>query len=362
MPIRKIKIAVGLSGGVDSSVAAALLQEQGHEVIGIIMEIFDGSVGIEESGKHACYGPGEKEDVESAAAVCHTLGIPFHVIDLKKEYKSHVLEYFRNEYLAGRTPNPCIVCNHKLKFGFLLEKAKKIGLDFKMFATGHYAQITKSGERFLLKRALDLSKDQTYFLYALTQKQISQTIFPLGAYTKQQVRQIAGSLGLETSIRPESQDFIAGGDYSPLFNREEIEEGDIVDEKGNIIGKHRGIIHYTVGQRKGLGIASDSPLYVIRIDAPNNRVIVSDRKNLFSGGLIAKDLNLIAVKTLDMPHDVQVKIRINHNAADATLFPHERSNARLLFKEPQMALTPGQSAVFYSGDTVLGGGVIEKAL
>ena len=360
MPTRKTKIAVGLSGGVDSSVAAALLQEQGHEVIGIIMEIFDGSVGVEESGKHACYGPGEKEDVEAAAAVCHTLGIPFHVIDLKKEYKSHVLEYFRSEYLAGRTPNPCIVCNHKLKFGFFLEKAKKIGLDFKMFATGHYAQITKSGERFLLKKALDLSKDQTYFLYALSQKQISQTIFPLGTYTKQQVRQIAGSLGLETAIRPESQDFIAGGDYSPLFNREEIEEGDIVDEKGNIVGKHRGIIHYTVGQRKGLGIASGRPLYVIRIDAPNNRIIVSDRKNLFLQGLIAKDLNLIAVKTLDRPHDVQVKIRINHNAADATLFPHERSKARLLFKEPQMALTPGQSAVFYSGDAVLGGGVIEK--
>lgn len=362
MTSRKTKIAVGLSGGVDSSVAAALLLEQGYEVIGIIMKIFDGSVGVEESGKHACYGPGEEEDVEAAAAVCHTLGIPFHVIDLKKEYRIHVLEYFKSEYLAGRTPNPCIVCNHKLKFGFFLEKAKKIGLDFKMFATGHYAQIAKSEERFLLKKALDLSKDQTYFLYALSQKQISQTIFPLGAYTKQQVRQIAGSLGLETAIRPESQDFIAGGDYSPLFNREEIEEGDIVDEKGNIVGKHRGIVHYTVGQRKGLGIASGSPLYVIRIDAPDNRIIVSDRKNLFSEGLIAKDLNLIAVKTLDLPHDVQVKIRINHNAADATLFPHEKGKARLLFKEPQMALTPGQSAVFYSGDTVLGGGVIEKAL
>ncbi|MBW1901456.1 MAG: tRNA 2-thiouridine(34) synthase MnmA [Deltaproteobacteria bacterium] len=319
MTTRKTKIAVGLSGGVDSSVAAALLHEQGHEVIGIIMEIFDGSVGVKESARHACYGPGEKGDVEAAASVCHTFGIPFHVIDLKKEYRSHVLEYFRGEYLAGRTPNPCIVCNQRL------------------------------------------SKDQTYFLYALTQKQILQTIFPLGGYTKQQVRKIAGSLGLETAIRPESQDFIAGGDYSPLFNDEEIEEGDIVDEKGNIIGKHRGIIHYTVGQRKGLGIASGRPLYVLKIDAHNNRIVVSDRESLFSEGLIAKDLNLIAMKTLDLPHDVQVKIRINHTAADATLFPHERSKARILFKEPQMALTPGQSAVFYSGDTVLGGGVIEKA-
>jgi len=361
MTTRKTKIAVGLSGGVDSSVAAALLHEQGHEVIGIIMEIFDGSVGVKESARHACYGPGEKGDVEAAASVCHTFGIPFHVIDLKKEYRSHVLEYFRGEYLAGRTPNPCIVCNQRLKFGFLLEKAKKAGLEFDMFATGHYAQIIKFGERYLLKKAFNLSKDQTYFLYALTQKQISQTIFPLGGYTKQQVRKIAGSLGLETAIRPESQDFIAGGDYSPLFNDEEIEEGDIVDEKGNIIGKHRGIIHYTVGQRKGLGIASGRPLYVLKIDAHNNRIVVSDRESLFSEGLIAKDLNLIAMKTLDLPHDVQVKIRINHTAADATLFPHERSKARILFKEPQMALTPGQSAVFYSGDTVLGGGVIEKA-
>lgn len=351
-----------MSGGVDSSVAAAMLREQGHEVIGIFMEIFDGTMGVAESGRHACYGPGEKEDVAAAASVCQTLGIPFHTIDLKKEYKTHVLEYFRNEYLGGRTPNPCIVCNHRLKFGFLLEKAKKAGLDFKMFATGHYVQTAKSGERFLLKKALDRSKDQTYFLYALSQKQISQTIFPLGGYTKHQVRQIAGSLGFENAVRPESQDFIAGGDYSQLFSHEEMQPGDIVDQKGNIIGRHRGIVHHTVGQRKGLGIASGSPLYVIRIDAPNNRIVVSDRKNLYSKGLIAKDLNLIAVKTLDLPHDVQAKIRINHKAADATLFPYEAYKARILFKESQMALTPGQSVVFYEGDTVLGGGVIEKAL
>lgn len=362
MSTNKKKIAVGLSGGVDSSVAAALLHEKGHEVIGISMEIFDDSLVVEASGRHACYGPGEKEDIESATSVCKTLGVPFHVIDLKKEYKRHVIRYFRSEYLAGRTPNPCIVCNHMLKFGSLLKKARKSGLDFDLFATGHYAQIMESGGRFLLKKAVDLSKDQTYFLYALSQKQISQTVFPLGAYTKQQVRQIAGSLRLATAFRPESQDFIGGGNYAPLFDHEEIKEGDIVDEEGNVMGRHRGIIHYTVGQRKGLGIASHRPLYVLRIDAPMNRIVVSDRKSLFSEGLIAKDLNLIAVKTLDRPHEVRAKIRLNHEAADATLFPYERDKAKILFKKPQMAVTPGQSAVFYSGDTVLGGGIIEQAL
>jgi tRNA-specific 2-thiouridylase len=330
--------------------------------MGITMEIFDGSVHVEESGRHACYGPGEQEDVEAAESVCKTLNIPFQVVDLKKEYKTHVIDYFRTEYLAGRTPNPCITCNHKLKFGFLLEKAKGAGLDFDAFATGHYARTTKSGERFLLKTASDPTKDQSYFLYALTQNQLSQTLFPLGGHTKHQARKIAGSLGLETATRPESQDFIAGGDYSPLFSNEEMKQGDIVDIKGNIMGRHRGIIHYTVGQRKGLGIASDRPLYVRNIDAPNNRIVVSDRDGLFSKGLIAKDLNLIAVETLDRPHQVKVKIRLNHKAVDATVFPHEKGKAKILFNEPQLSVTSGQSAVFYSGDTVLGGGVIEEAL
>lgn len=361
MPKNRLKVVVGLSGGVDSSVTAALLHEKGHEVIGITMEIFDGSVAVEESEKHACYGPGEKEDLEAAASICKTLGIPFHVIDLKKEYKSHVIDYFRREYLAGRTPNPCIVCNHRLKFGFLLERAKEMGLDFEMFATGHYAQIIKSGGRFLLKKAKDRSKDQTYFLYALNQEQISRTLFPLGVYTKQQVRQIACSLGLEAAVRPESQDFIAGGDYSPLFDNEEIKEGDIVDEKGKILGRHQGIIHYTVGQRKGLGIASDRPLYVAKIDPGNNRLEVNDRDSLFSEGLIAKDLKLIAMETLDRPYEVKVKIRLNHKATDAMVFPHENNKAKVLFKGPQLSVAPGQSAVFYLDDTVLGGGTIEKA-
>ena len=358
----RAKVAVGMSGGVDSSVAAALLKNKGYDVIGITMEIFDGSVAVKESHKHACYGPGEKEDVDKAASVCQQIGIPFHVIDLKKEYRNHVLDYFRDEYLKGRTPNPCVVCNKKLKFGFLLEKAKEAGIIFEAFATGHYAEIAESGGRHLLKKAVDLSKDQTYFLYTLTSEELSRTLFPLGGFTKKQVRETAQSLGLETAEEPESQDFIAGGDYASLFTEEEVKEGDIVDDKGNHLGKHRGIIHYTIGQRRGLGVAAPQPLYVVKIDAENNRVVVSDRKQVFSEGLIATDLNLITVERLDKPHKIKSKIRLNHKETAATIFPHEKDMARVLFDEPQMSVTPGQSVVLYEDNFVFGGGIIEQAL
>ena len=353
---------MGLSGGVDSSIAAALLKEEGYEVIGVSMLTFDASMPVTESQRHACYGPGEEDDVNSAAAVCQKLGIPFHAIDLREEFKNHVIDYFRREYLEGRTPNPCIVCNHKLKFGFLLEKTKVMGIDFDFFATGHYAQIAESSGRFLLKRAADLSKDQTYFLYALTQEQLSHTLFPLGGYTKTKVREMALAFGLETANRPESQDFVSGMDYASLFSEEELKEGDIVDESGKVLGTHRGIIHYTVGQRKGLGISSDRPLYVLRIDAQRNRIVVSDKENLISDGLIAADLNLIAVDQLEGPHKVKVKIRLQHEEVEATLLPHENSRAKIVFDEPQMSVTPGQSAVFYADDVVFGGGIIEHSI
>ena len=353
------KVAVGLSGGVDSSVAAALLKDKGYDVIGVAMEVFDGSVAVKGTEKHACYGPDEKEDMDSAASVCKNLGIPFHVIDLKKEFRKHVIAYFRNEYLKGRTPNPCVVCNQRLKFGFLLGKAKKAGIDFDLFATGHYARIVESSGRFLLKRSADLSKDQTYFLYALTSDQRSRILFPLGEYHKKQVRDIARTLGLVTSDRPESQDFISGGDYTPLFEKGEVKEGDIVDEKGEVLGSHRGIIHYTIGQRRGLGIASSRPLYVVRIDAEKNRLVVGERDALFSRGFIATDLNLIAIDRLERSHHVKVKIRLKHEGADAKISPDKNNRAKIVFNEPQMSVTPGQSAVFYRGETVLGGGIIE---
>jgi tRNA-specific 2-thiouridylase len=361
MKKERTKVAVGLSGGVDSSVAAALLCKQDYEVCGITMEIYDGSVHLDESAKHACYGPGEKEDVESAAAICEKLKIPFQAIDLRQEYKNHVIDYFRNEYLEGKTPNPCVVCNQKLKFGFLLEKARQAGVDFDYFATGHYARIVKSGNRFLLKRAADRSKDQTYFLYGLTPQQLASTLFPVGDHTKQQVREMARARGLETADREESQDFIDGGDYSILFAENEIKTGEIVDEKGQVLGEHRGIIHYTIGQRRGLGIASHQPLYVSRIDAAGNRIVVSHHERR-SKGLVATDLNLIAVDRIDRPLDVQVKIRLRHKATDATVYPPDVDQTRIFFKEPQMSVTPGQSAVIYADDTVLGGGIISAAL
>jgi tRNA-specific 2-thiouridylase len=361
MKKKKLKVAVGLSGGVDSSVAAALLCQQDYEVYGITMEIYDGSVQLDESAKHACYGPGEKEDVESAAAICEKLKIPFQAIDLRQEYKTHVIDYFRNEYLEGKTPNPCVVCNQKLKFGFLLEKARQAGCDFDYFATGHYARIVKSGNRFLLKRATDRLKDQTYFLYGLMPQQLARSLFPVGDHTKQQVREMARALGLQTADREESQDFIDGGDYSILFSEDEINAGEIVDENGRVLGEHRGIIHYTIGQRRGLGIASHQPLYVSRIDAANNRIVVSHHEHR-SKGLVATDLNLIAVDRIERPLDVQVKIRLRHKETAATVYPTVGDQTRILFKKPQMSVTPGQSAVIYAEDTVLGGGIITAAL
>jgi len=362
MSKHKTRIAAGLSGGVDSSVAAALLKEQGFDVTGITMAIFDGKVEIQEDTRHACYGPGEHEDIETAASICSGLDIPFHVIDLKREYRHHVIDYFKQEYLSGRTPNPCVVCNEKLKFGFLLERAKDLGIDFDAFATGHYAQIVESHGRSLLKKSIDPLKDQTYFLYMLTPDQLSHTRFPLGIYTKQETLAIARRLGLETADRIESQDFIAGGDYTALFDDKEAMEGDIVDEAGRFLGKHRGIIHYTLGQRQGLGIAADRPLYVLEIDSEHNRIVAGGREQLFSAGLIASNLNLTGLEKLDRSYPVKAKIRLNQNEVDAVVSPHEENRAHIQFAEPQMAVTPGQSVVMYSDDIVLGGGIIEKAI
>ena len=357
-----VPVAVGLSGGVDSSVAAALLREKGYAVRGITMQIFDGSLELKEGHKHACYGPGELEDLEAAESVCKKLNIPLNVIDLRTEYRQFVIDHFRSEYLAGKTPNPCIVCNRRLKFGFLIEKAKNIGADFEFFATGHYARIVKSGRRFLLKKAKDQAKDQSYFLYALTPEQLTRTIFPLGTHTKYEVREMARAFGLTTADRMESQDFIAGGDYSLFFGRDELKAGEIVDRNGKTLGQHQGIVQYTVGQRRGLGIASSRPLYVVKIDAANNRIVVGDKKDLSSEGLIAKDINLIAVDKIERPYQAKVKIRLNSRAVGATVLPYKNGRLKVIFNKAQLSVTPGQHAVFYDKDTVIGGGVIQKAL
>ncbi len=360
---RRIKVAVGLSGGVDSSVAAALLCRKGYDVIGIAMEIYNGPEGIRESDIHTCYGPGEKEDTETAALVCEKLGLPFFVIDLREEFNKYVIDYLKKEYLSGRTPNPCVVCNRHLKFDFLLGKAKSAGIDFDFFATGHYARIDRFGEKILLRKASDPAKDQTYFLYRLTDTQLSHALFPLGHLKKQKVREIARDLGLITAERPESQNFMTGEGYSSLFHPDEQREGDIVSERGEILGKHGGIVNYTVGQRRGLGVASSSRLYVTRIDASRNQIVVGYRKDLFSEGLIASDLSFITHPIQDQPYRAKVKIRFRHTEVPATVFPNEKDRIiKVIFDRPQTAVTPGQSVVLYSGDAVLGGGTIEQAV
>lgn len=359
---QKKRIAVGMSGGVDSSVAAALLKEEGHDVVGISMEIFDGSRSATPGRKHGCYGADEKEDIELAGAVCNRLGIPFHVIDLKEEYREHVIDYFRQEYLAGRTPNPCITCNRKIKFGFLLEKAREAGIDFDLFATGHYARTVRAGACCFLARAVDKSKDQSYFLYTLALEQLEETLFPLGGMTKMDVRKIAREKGLDTADRAESQDFMGGGDYEGLFEEGEIREGDIVDEAGQCLGQHNGIIRYTIGQRRGLGISAGKPLYVMGIDPEQNRLVVGEKSSLLSAGLVASNVSLTGIKMHELPFRAKVKIRLNHEAADSTLYSGGENSVKVVFDKPQNAVTPGQSAVFYLGDMVLGGGTIEKAI
>lgn len=358
-----LRIAVGLSGGVDSALAAALLLEQGHHVFGITMRIWDDAIQVQQSHGHACFGPDETHDLADAAEVCRQLGIQHHVFDLSKEYASAVLDYFRQEYLVGRTPNPCVVCNQRLKFGFLVEAARNSGLSFDRFATGHYARIEEREGRMFLFRGSDARKDQSYFLNAIPQRLLSELCFPLGGFDKARTRDEARRFGLKVAEREESQDFIAGGDYSPLFDPGQISPGDIVNEKGQILGRHQGIIHYTVGQRKGLGISAEKPLYVLRVDSKNNRVIVTDKAGLFAEGLEASRLNLLGVDRIEPGMVVSAKLRQQQKDFEARVWPVEGdpTRFRLRFNTPQLAVAPGQYAVMYQGDMVIGGGVIERA-
>lgn len=368
----KIKVAVGLSGGVDSGVAAALLVERGFSVLGLTMKIWSGKISVPAGAKEACYGPDEAEDVAACEKLCKSLGIEYRAIDLSAEFEARVLDYFRREYLAGRTPNPCIVCNSELKFGFLTERAQALGLDFEYFATGHYARIAKDASgRFRLRAALDPAKDQSYFLYRLGPERLAKVLFPLGDLTKPQVRDIARRLGLEVADKPESQDFIAGGDYSPLFADSLPEGGDIVDTTGRILGKHRGLPYYTIGQRKGLGIGAGAdaggdsdPLYVIALDPQKNRVIVGPNRGLFAEGLLASDFRLYAeVEGRGSPYPGFAKIRQNHRPVPGSFEPGAGGSCHVRFEQSQRALAPGQSVVVYDAEGyVLGGGIIEAAL
>jgi tRNA-specific 2-thiouridylase len=355
---KKSRVIVGLSGGVDSSVAAFLLQKEGHEVIGVTMAIWDGQFKV--TGKHACYGPDEQGEIEEAKEIADRLGIPHHVFDCSSEYKESVLTYFRSEYLSGRTPNPCVKCNQLIKFGLLPTMAEKAGIPFEHFATGHYARVEldKISRRYILKKGVDPRKDQTYFLYRLSQDQLSRILFPLGGFSKSGIRDIAKKAGIAAADKEESQDFYSG-DYKELLEAEE-KPGEIVDTNGNILGHHKGIWNYTIGQRRGLGIAFTEPLYVVDLNNETNRVVVGTRLETYRSSFIVSDLNWISVENIDKKTDVMCKIRSAQKEQDATIEPITGGEVRVEWLQPNDGITPGQSAVFYDGELVIGGGIIQS--
>jgi tRNA-specific 2-thiouridylase len=348
----KKRVAVALSGGMDSSVAALLLKEAGHEVIGIHM--------------HPCDSSRSEYQAHQAERVCHTLNIPFYVVDLQKDFERYVVDYFCREYKRGRTPNPCIVCNQQIKFGFLLSQALSLGADF--LATGHYAQIEHSEDGYHLLKAADLTKDQSYFLYTLTQEKLRHLLFPLGSYTKTEAKQIAKREGLSIAFKP-SQDicFISQKNYRAfLSQRFPSVPGDIVDTQGTILGQHQGIAFYTIGQRHGLGLASGKPLYIIRIEPEHNRIMLGDKRELYSQKVSAQKLNWVAGDLPTEPITITAKIRYKSKEAEAILFPTRHCEqgeaiSDIWFPQPQKAVTPGQAIVFYQGNEILGGGIIESS-
>jgi tRNA-specific 2-thiouridylase len=353
------KVLVAMSGGVDSSVAAALLKDKGYEVSGIIMKICNEADFPASGFRHSCYGPGEEEDIEDARKVAEMLGIPLHVFDLIDEYKAEVLDYFIRGYQSGRTPNPCLICNSRIKFGALFDRARESGIEFEYFASGHYARTgyDETSRRYLLKKALDGKKDQSYFISLLNQEQISRILLPVGEYRKEEIREIAADLNLATSEKPESQDFVAGS-YTSLLA--ESPRGQILDKEGNVLGEHKGISHYTVGQRKGLGIHTKEALYVTEIDPESNTIIVGNREESYGDEFTASGLNWIAMEKPEKPLKAMTKIRYAHTPAKATITPVEQDRVRVKFEKPQRAITPGQAAVFYRDEVVLGSGMIER--
>ena len=371
-------IAVAMSGGVDSSAVAAMLRADGHNVIGLTMQLWNqrrlaGHEGMPESVQGRCCSI---DDVYDARRVAETLGIPYYVVNHEERFERDVVRPFVEEYLAGRTPIPCSLCNNHLKFDQLLIVAQQIGAD--KIATGHYAQVVFDDQlnRWLLKRPADTSKDQTYFLFGLTQEQLSRTLFPLGGMTKPEVRELARKHSLAIAEKPDSQEicFVPGGDYKRFLEAYLTEQGDtpteiagemvggeLVTTDGKVIGEHAGVHNFTVGQRKGLGVATGSPLYVIQIKNDTRQVMVGKDEELYSRTLRSRRVNLISTAELREPMRVSVKIRHRHQPAPAKIESVGPDEIQVTFDEPQRALTPGQAAVFYDGDTVVGGGWIENS-
>ncbi len=348
------KIAVGMSGGVDSSTAAALLSEQGFDVVGLTLKLCTGLCA-------------PTHDAEDAADICRQLDIPHHVADFSEQFGKYVVSPFVSQYLGGGTPNPCVVCNRHIKFGAMLDYARDT-LACDKIATGHYAQIKKDGERYLLCRAADISKDQSYVLYSLTQSRLSALELPLGTLTKEEIRQKARVLKLKVADRPDSQDicFVPDGDYAAFIERITEKKspcGDFIDLDGNVLGRHSGIIRYTIGQRKGLGIALGAPAYVIAKDSANNTVTLSKEEGqLFYKKVEVCDVNLIAADSIPDGTEVTGKLRYKHNEQPARIYNTGENRIVLEFEKPQRAPAKGQAAVFYDGDTVVGGGTIVKGI
>ena len=354
------KAIVAMSGGVDSSVAAFLMKERGYECIGATMKLYHNE-DIGQPQGHTCCS---LEDVEDARSVAYSIGIPYYVFNFSDKFREKVMDRFVYAYENGATPNPCIDCNRFLKFDKLYLRARELGCDY--VATGHYARIEKdeTGGRYLLKKAIDRTKDQSYVLYSMTQEQLAHTLFPLGKYQKAQVREIAARQGFLNAKKHDSQDicFVPDGRYAEFiegYTGRQYPPGDFLDERGNVIGRHGGIIRYTIGQRKGLGVSAASPLYVTKIDPQNNTVTLGSSEALYSRSLIAEDLNLIAIDKIKRPLRVKAKIRYRQSEQWATVVQTDKDKAEVLFDEPQRAITKGQAVVFYDGDVVVGGGTIQ---